>query len=278
MTFPTNFDLSRVAGKLQDRVLSNNVVALHDYRLTQDKRLAKIVLSFTAKPESTQEAANLVRSTFKNKVDLLPFSFREIATPAAFAVTGYVKPNRPVKPYDNNGQYMTMASNILMDKHDESLWEVRETAAGKMLCRQEDENLSELFELARTRKVGMPRLSDFTTASVPISQNTFVCYASSQQQRVRYGYILANSYLSNSVNPDDEYSILPFDADNKIEDAVPAEQIIEAASLNRTDAQYAGVGDTPDGLSLEQYYRKLFSYAPEYYQKLMDMLKQRAAV
>lgn len=257
-------NMNAIASKFGERVTHTNVATIHDFRLSADKQVAKIIVGFAANPVNTMEVAHLLGETFQNKLNVVPNSFRRLNSERGnYLMVGFVTANRTIKPYEEKaGNYMVMASNILMDKSDESLWEIRDTTAGKMLCRQSDEDLSALLEVARVRRVGMPQVLSLSSAA---QSREFAAFVDTQSQQVRYGYVVRAGA--------NEQEILPIDAPEKVI-TVSDESVVEVAAMNGADAKLMKADDV--GMSLEQYYSKLYSYAPDFYKELKRQIAEHA--
>jgi len=72
--------------------------------------------------------------------------------------------------------------------------------------------------------------------------------------------------------------VTPFGADETVE--IQMAQLVEVINLDGEDAKAAGTvmaaEVAADKNAMTEYYRKMFSYAPDYVQKIIDMINSHA--
>jgi hypothetical protein len=303
-------NVARVADTLTSRLKSTVAASIVDYKLVTPS-LARVVATFNT-VEATREAlCASVGAAFGNNASPIEASWRKLDTYGNPAMVGFVSLNREVKAYTDEAAkgMKIMASNMLMDAADDSLWDVREDGAGgKLLCRQNDNGLKALMETARVRQLRAPRLESVMSAA---DVGNFVAYVDPKSESVRYGYVLATGLEiapqpvgGIDLDPEDRLNaveILPLDQgqmpDNSSDETrgegnriaqrmneenfpvtVPCSVIVEAAVLSGND-RVAEVAAPSNGLnkqSLLDYYGKLFAHRPDYYAELRDIINNHA--
>jgi len=143
-----------------------NTIAITDYEL-QSPTLARVIVSYTGHMTREQIRANLLEQ-FDNQAAPVENSFHIIKSHNnGGAAVGFVRANKEVRVVDDKeirAGYRMMASNIMMDNADRSLWEVREGRGGKFLARHGQEDLSELVEAKLQRRQDIPALRHIAMA------------------------------------------------------------------------------------------------------------------
>lgn len=250
-----------------------NTVSITDYKILANK-LARVVIAFTGKHdrESITEA---VASQLKHMAVPVENSFRLIKDSVA---VGYVRANTEVRAIDDKNElranYKVMASNILMDNKDKTLWEVKKGAGGTFLARHGNEDLSELIDAAVNRRSDVPRLNQLATASV--APREFVAFASASGD-MDYGFCVAASKTSDKIKVISVTTcapvVVPTDA---VASVIPVggakiplsvHQRITAAGISREDANQE-----------KEYYTRLYSYDPDYLAEVIRQIDGTAAV
>lgn len=262
----TGFDLSRISAKL-----SAFRVAVNDYEMVSPT-LARVVLNMSGVPETALDMRVAVAKLFKNQASAVEGSFRWADRNGDIkSVVGYVRCNNDVREFDQKTEgdkYRVMSSNLLMDKEDKTLWQVRSGAGeSKYLARDGNEDLSDLVHLATDYKSMSPRLAQMASAA-PASRD-FVAFVDRVTEEVRYGFAIGAS--ANNV-----LTVLATDSDDPVD--VPESDVVE---VNELDAEeHASVSTAAaDGLSKEamiEYYRKAYSYSPEYIAEIIKTIEQHA--
>lgn len=264
----TKLNIQRVASRMAER-LSHVTASVHDYQVFDEGCLARVVVSFNTKQPTAAEVATTVSNLFGNELSIVPGSFRRLNPETAIAslMVGFVTANRAVRPYDEKaGNYMVMASNILMDKTDESLWELRDSNGIKTLCRQGDEDLSELLEQAKVRRLGTPTLAAMAST---VNPDEFVAYIG-RNHDIRHGYVLSEAETEGDEF-EDEVKILSLEGQE--EEQIESARVIEVAHLNGAD-RFEEVSAT--GKELKDYYKQLYGHNPEFFKKLSSIIDQHA--
>lgn len=132
-----------------------------DYKIFNPK-LAKVMVSFTGDVKADEIVATLAE---KLRFAAAPVrkSFRIVQAGVA---VGFIRANKEVRVLEkgDRDQYKVMSSNILMDKEDETLWDVKSGAGGRYLARHGQEDLSELVEASIQRRSDIRGISHLTMA------------------------------------------------------------------------------------------------------------------
>lgn len=234
-------------------------VAITDYKVVS-KKLARVILSTTGNPsKSTIEDAVAKKST--GTFAVVKGSFRKVAEGVA---VGFVKANTQVRAFDKT-KYRTFASasNIMMDKSDESLWEVKTNSTGKFLVRKNNEDLSALLEASTMRRSDVVRLARLTIAKAePSDAVVFV----DDEGEVQAGYAVSTN--------DEEVKVLEANT-RKLKTVgygavVGIMNVPVEASLHRKVKASAATDKMVD------YYTQLFSYAPDYLEKVINNINETA--
>lgn len=260
------FDITRLAAKM-----SSVRFSINDSN-TLTPTLAKVVLTMSGTPESQLEIRKQVAKLFQGQASVVEGSFRwadregDIKT-----AVGFVRANTEVREYEekaSNGKYRVMSANLLMDQEDSSLWEVKEGAGTRYLCRQGNEDLSSLVALASNRKASLPKLSE--CASAVVAKTDFVAFVDTNTEEVRYGF---------AVQAATDGTLTVVASDNEDSMDVEVASVIDVMELEGEDLAKLSETAMAPGMSKEAmiaYYRKAYSYAPEYIAEIIKMIDMHA--
>lgn len=262
-------DLASVAARIN---LFN--VTVQDYKMVTPT-LARVVLSWTGGQPDRNEVVSGISQLFNGLATPVEASFRNLQNTGPVSVTiGFVKANREIKDYTteiagNKGRFKAMASNLLMDREDESLWEVKSSGTGKYLVKQGNEDLSELVHLARTHRGTLPSLAQI--ACVPAATQEFAAYVDTKTQEVLHGYVVE----STMVKGRQKLKVLSIEGDGEV-DVVDEDQLVEVVQLDGKDQEAAKLKMSAevaaDRGAMVAYYTKMFGYAPDYLKKIIEAI------
>jgi hypothetical protein len=261
-----HLDLDSIAAKA---TLAGFTLNVNDYEMVTPT-LARVMLTYTGDvPRSQEEIRAEVARMFQGLASPVAESFRKVQNGV---VAGYIKTSREVREFDPSvvtaGKMKEMAANLLMDKTDESLWEKKSGASGDYLVRQGNDDLSGLVHLATNKQIGQPTFAHL--ASMPAEQKEFAAFVSTESEEVEHGYVVASA--------DNKMTVVPFGADAAVE--IQTAQLVEVINLDGEDAKALGTVMAPevaaDKGAMVEYYRKAYSYAPDYIQKIIDIINQHA--
>lgn len=254
-------DLKHFSSRLKDKLGDTATAVIHDYQILDDA-VARVLCAFNREVDSN-EARLAIAHSFNNQVSVIDNSFRLIpgCNKNRPIMAGFVRTNRMVRDYKDESGYKVMATNILMDTKDESLWQLSTSPAGdKYLTRKDSEDLSELLAMARVRDVSVTTLKELADVA---TLGEYVSFVDTASQEVRYGYSVKAGVDSTIILPRDSKELI----------SIANVLIVEIANLNGSD-QIEEVSNTDK--ELKDYYKELYSYAPDYYKQVEEIIKSRA--
>lgn len=248
-----------------------------EFRMVNDNvAQAIVVVSQDSKRDAIVEA---LTKNLENQCYPIQASFRWLEK--GRSMIGFFASNqetRVLEEQEITAGYRVIATNMLMDKQDQTIWAVKEGAGGKYLTRQGQDDLSSLIESSRISPRGsVPRMQSVIQASANVRE--FVCFVNSSGNRlpsVDYGFVVARK--------DDQLAVATVDSRAPVN--VRRDELVSVHSLNLTEAlkevQASGkklpvVAASDTGSSVE-YYRKLYSYAPDYLKKVIREIEEMAAM
>jgi hypothetical protein len=133
-------------------------VAVNEYVLVNDK-VAKVIV--TCSTQMTKDAMyDKLAEQFSGLAVPVHGSFRWLNEGQnAIGFMTLARPTRVVSTRKELSGYREVSSSLYLDEADKSLWELKEGAAGKYLCRKAHDNLAELIEAKRMAPRGStPRM------------------------------------------------------------------------------------------------------------------------
>lgn len=268
-------DLDKIVAGLTKKSngLSLNV---HDFQPI-NAQLARVVLTVNTLDVSSEELYHAVCAKFNEQVSPVAGSFRKLASTVMPAIHGFVARNNEVIPYtkESAGRFRQTASNILMDKQDESLWTMRKTASGTFLVRDVNSEIGELVQLAKSNSVRHQRVPTCASVVVPaLEVGEIAAFVNPDVCELEHGYVIA------TLNEGSHYEIATLGESQS--QPIASDLIIAAAFPNGTDKeaapQVASVSNMMDKQALKDYYQKLWSYAPAYYEKFTQAIDALAVM
>lgn len=262
-----NFDIDRVTAKIS--TFSLNV---HDYQMVSPS-LARVVLSYTgAMPDEAETVHNQVAALFNGEASAVVGSFSQLTRHGDIkSLIGFVKASREVVPYEDKvtagaeGKFKAMASNLLMDTADNSMWEIKSGATGKYLAKQAHADLSELVHMATASVHGLPKFAQI--AHVEAAAQEFATFVDVNSEEVLSGFVVAST--------EDSLKVMCFETKEVVE--AHYSQLVEVVELDAVEAKIGDMEMTKEVAASEsemvEYYRKAYGYSPEYVSKIIDMIK-----
>ena len=258
---------------LDVRGLPSRAVSIRASRMIND-RVAKVLVSYYGKctPEFIQAQ---VTQSLNGLGSVVEGSFHDVTAEgiSGRAAVGYVRVNREVRmptQAELRASYRVLSSNILMSNEDRTLWEVKKGKNATYLARHGNEDLSELLDLC-TAKVNVNSSERAAlNASIRPEQYDFASFVNECGDR-DYGFVLAASSKNCKIV---SYNM-------KAAVVVPNDAVLSSVSctidpiLAKTIKRKVEA-DTKDGsvADMEDYYRTLFAYDPEYMQEIIDDVKE----
>lgn len=239
-------------------------LSITSHRMMADN-VAQVVVAFTGeyKPEELRDA---LTAKLDMKAAPIEGTFRQITAGAAVGFVRAHKEVRVVEPSELRASYRVMSSNMMMDNADRSLWDLQSNAGAVFLTRHGNEDLSELVASATFHgRQDVPRASRLTAARA--AQNEVVAFVN-EEGVLDHGFVLEDNGTSCKVEArlsgttEVPYSMVASAHDVALDETVCRGVMKELrASLPENSKAQA-----------KDYYRKLFAYAPEYMQKVFDMI------
>ncbi len=234
--------------------------------------LAKVVVSTTGNP-TPEELRQILAEKMDYKAAVVDNSFRQIR---AGVMVGFMRANREVRvvePSELKASYRVLSSNILMDNHDRSLWELKSGAGGQYLARQTDEDLSELIEANVTHmRQDVPKIHQLTASRV--RSNELVAFVTPNGS-LDYGFVLRSNSQKAKVLAMSTQA--PVTVENELIAGIY--QVEVDREVNRKLATHLRANGLTPGQKLNevQYYRALYDYSPEYLDKVIKQIESDVA-
>jgi hypothetical protein len=258
--------------------LITSACSITEYRVV-NPRVAQVLVNVSAAADSESIAASITKQ-LKETAAPIQGSFRWLQRGAS--MIGYVATFNGTRVLDGKQSleagYRCIASNLYLDNQDKTLWELKSGASGQYLSRQGRDDLSELIEAARVSPRGsMPRMHAIVNASA--APKTLVAFVNSiglGNPSIDYGFCLGQTTDGRTVIAARDYSA-PV--------AVTASEIVgvynvdgrEVHKLVTAALKETAAGKVPTADSIE-YYKKLYSYAPDYLKKVIKEVEEQAAL
>lgn len=267
--------------------IPNAFVSVHEFDRVSD-RVARVTASINEmRPLTTDERFDAIAENLPRGTTPVRASFHAVGNNT---YTGFVFSAPEIRLLNDDdtmkkvsaGAYREIAKNIFMDSTDNTLWDVKEGAGGKFLVRQGQDDLSAMLETARTSPSGTTiRLA--AIASVNPRQNEFVAYVRSGrlQHEVDYGTVLSKKRGSSFVlsmatktivEVPDSVVVTSVTLDPESIPRLPEKAMNRIRASRGVTAANAQVQMTP-----EEYWRNVYSYAPEYLEKVLEQVREMSA-
>jgi hypothetical protein len=234
--------------------------------------VARVVLTFSGRLPIQEEIRASINNLFKGKAQAIANSFRNLERSGSKSIVGFVRSAAEIKEYVENaetaGRYVQTASNLLMDNVDKSMWEVRSGATGKYLVRKGEDDLSELVHMAHAKKSGAPTLAQI--ASVPPELKEYACFVDLVSEDLMHGFV---------VGRNGEVSTVACKENDGETCEVQTAQLVEVMVLSAEDEKASGMRLAESAASkadMKAYYKKVYSYAPDYVREIDEIIDQHA--
>lgn len=254
-----------------------NPINISEFTMVGD-RVAKVIVNVGA--------ANL--RNMASVHDAIVAKFDGNAAPVADSFTwlipgqsmiGFVASTRVTREVDDadiKAGYRVLSTNLYMDASDESLWEMKDGAGGRYLARQGHDDLSSLIEATRSSPRGStPRMASVMAASAqPKEFVAFVYDAGYGIPSVEYGFCLARKAGTIEVICQSNGEKVTASEDT----IVSSHQVSLKEAQQRINAAKKITAAATAAMSIEEYYRTAYSYAPEYVAKIMQQIAEMRAM
>lgn len=254
--------------------LRTKSVAIHASRMINPK-LAKVVVAYTGDVDCDFVQMELSR-VLNGKGKPVEGSFRKASIEGIGNVAvGYIRANREVRmpsSMELKASYKVMSSNILMSNEDRSLWEVKRGKNATYLTRHGNDDLSELLDVCTASVHPMSTETHAVNASVKPEKYDLVAFVNNIGD-LDYGFALASDSISTKVVAYSSKSAIVVPNSAIIESReFRIDPIIAKSIKNRVEATTQD-GSTAD---MEEYYRELYSYNPEYMEEVIQAIREMA--
>lgn len=233
-----------------------------DFRV-KSETLAKVIVSFTGEFQAG-ELREKVAAALDYKAVPVVASFKRVSPGVA---VGFVRANRMVRTPSKNeltAKYRVMSSNILMDKEDKSLWEVKDTSAGRFLARHGQEDLSALVQASVMRRPELPGLRHLTIARAARSE--VVAFVDAEGD-IDHGFAIATSDEAVKVMSFNRRVPITVDYDSVV-------SISPVAIPSATHRQVMASLTAQEKNDEKAYYQRLYGYDPEYVREIARQIDQ----
>jgi hypothetical protein len=255
----SNLNFSRIASRFAAKGGNLVVANVHDFTRLASGKVFRVVVSCVAGEKDRM--AHAISEALKHEASVVPGSFRKL--PQENAHVGYIVPNNKVRDYNQKtlSSMQVLCSNMLMDNNDESIWTVKSSGDTKYLCRQSEEDLSELIQIAKVRSTQIPSCSA-VLANVGTTVLEYAAFVDPHKNTVRFGFITAANERDVSILARDSGRVVTLDKQLVIESADLSNEFEEVAYSNQ---------------ELTDYYRQVYGFDPDYFNDLDDVINQRAS-
>jgi hypothetical protein len=186
-------------------------------------------------------------------------------------------------PENMNG-FTALSNNMYVDSHD-SMWGLRETPAGRFLVMADEaSNIDQLMDMMAScsssvedLRAGSPAvaksIAEHELRLTGVEQGDVVSYYSSLSNTLRVGAVVDASTAEFTQH----VTVAPLDGTESeaISTSAVAVYVDHREIDYPQDVSLSAVG-SPDVERLVDYYRRMFSYAPEYFRMLESRIRSHA--
>lgn len=244
-------------------------VSISEYTLLSAK-VARVIVNVVGSVDQ-REISDRISAIFENKATPIRASFRWLQQ--GRSAVGFIATQQPVRSFDTaqvQAKYTAIKANMFMDKSDESVWQVKPGSGGSYLSRMGEDNLAELIEASRVSPRGStPRMSSIVAAVA--RPREMVAYVDNSGV-VDYGFCLSSSngdhvVVSSTTN-------LPTDVVGNCVVGVYEIDVPQNIQKAITSAKVTASGDQS---AMIDYYKRLYSYSPDYLALVIKEIEAMAA-
>lgn len=270
--------------KFTDDLLKSIIQAsanITEYRVL-NSRVAQVIVQVSSGSDRHSVCSSLT-DQLKSLASPVEDSFRWLQKGSS--MIGYIAACNSTRVLEtdklDSAKYRLIASNMYLDNSDKTLWELKSTpgSSQKYLSRQGHDDLSELVEATRVPPRGsMPRLHSIVNAhAAPKTLVAFVNSIGLGKPNVDYGFCIGSNDKGTILAcADYNHPVLvsPFEIVG-VYNVNPQEiQQIVTAAIKKTTAAGEKL-PTQDSI---EYYKKLYSYAPDYLKKVIKEVQEQSAL
>jgi len=265
---------SRLAARLAERTGTLPSVQVHSSaELQEGVHLVVLSHSSDAGPKANMQA---LASVFKGRATPVPGSFRRInpKQESRLVSVGYVIANTAVEELtaDRESGMKVMAKNVLMDSHDQSLWNVVTSDGGsKFIRRQDNEDVSELLATMASARFDVTDVEDINACVTATAD--YVAFVDVESAELGYGFVVASTEDESQILPRGGTELVTI-ANDLIVANVPNIDSGDflAKRLSRVEAKLQ------DADKMKEYFRQLYSFDPSYLELVEKTIDQQASL
>lgn len=249
-------------------------VSVTDHKLVRPN-LARVIIAWSGSPHRS-ELKDMLCAKLQHLAAPVEGSFRKLSDNTAI---GFIRANRAIRELDAQGlkskaltaRYKVMSSNILMDNQDRSLWELRNGPGGNhYIARHGHEDLTTLIEAASSHgRSDVPRLGRITMASAASGELASFCTMNGSTD---YGFVIKAGADSTTV----------VSSTTGQSTQVPNSMInsLHPVRIDRATHEVikAKIEDPQGRAKAIDYWRELFSYAPDYMEKMIHYVEEDTVI
>ena len=244
---------------------------LEDKKQVGDK-VARVTMQFNQLP-TKEEIKEHLASAFKNAVEPVEHSFR--LHPSAGlrqVVTGFVRKGKATLPKGSEKSMEQIAKNVWMDKVDQSIWQVGDdgelvkTATGA-------DDLSAVLDIPNLSPVNprAPVVAGMHVASMapdPTADTRYICFVDAEYATVSFGAQISDERV--------------FDRNDLQSIEIAEDLVVDIEHLRGMDRIVSSSEDDdnePDDFTeeaLAKYYKHVFRFNPDYFDKVEKVVTKRS--
>jgi hypothetical protein len=254
-----------------DRILSKvptRGIRLQDYQEITPA-LAKVVVSVVGK-YSRDELSQAIAGLFDNQASVVANSFRSVGDTKD--MVGFVTAHRETVDYEEatrDRKFRAVASNMLMDETDQTMWELKEGASGKYMVRNGIEDLSELATRAVMRRPGSVTMAALAFRSA--APREIAAFVDPKDCTIDYGFIIGSNDSKRTIQ------VLSYTSREVQE--IASDLAVDIQQLEPHEVTASGMPElsaSADRQTMVDYYKKAYGFNPDYVQMLIDMIDQHS--
>lgn len=265
--------INKVASRLAERTGTLPSVTIHSSaKLSDDTHLVVISHSSDAGNKANLEALNRV---LKGRATPVEGSFRRVNPSNEYRLVsvGYVVANTATEELTKERKdHMTVvAKNILMDQHDQSLWNVIQSDTGSTFIRRQDnEDVSELLATMASSRFDVPDVD--TVNAYTSNAGDYVAYVDSANARLSYGFVVSASEDTSTIIPRGSEDSL------QVSNELVVAKVTDVDSNDFLTKRLSVEANLKDPDKVKEYYRQLYSYDPKYLELVEQTIDQQASL
>ena len=251
-------------------------ISVNEYHLVNDK-VARVIVTCSGNMNKEMLYHKLAEQ-FDGQAAPVRGSFRWL-NEGQHAI-GYLTLNRETREVSTRAElskYRELSNSLYLDETDKSMWQLRSGAGGQYLCREGGhDNLAELIEASRVPARGStPRMRSVLMEEAKMHEIIAYVDNAGFSAETDYGFCVGRDSKTN------DYIVVSATTRQPVNvpvDCVVAAVYTEGAQFDASSKvrlEVKAAGDTTQSI---EYYRRLYSYAPDYLRKVIEEIEQTAAM